>query len=27
MFVIFGLVDAGFVMTLNGAPADSSLGV
>ena len=24
MFMIFGLVDGGFVMTISGAPADSS---
>jgi hypothetical protein len=24
MFMIFGLVDGGFLMTINGAPADSS---
>jgi len=24
MFMIFGLVDGGFLMTVNGAPADSS---
>jgi hypothetical protein len=24
MFVIFGLVDGGFLMTINGGPADSS---
>ena len=24
MFVIFGLVDGGFLMTINGVPADSS---
>ncbi len=25
MFMIFGLVDGGFLMTINGVPADSSL--
>jgi hypothetical protein len=25
MFMIFGLVDGGFLMKINGAPADSSL--
>jgi hypothetical protein len=24
MFMIFGLVDGGFLMTISGAPADSS---